>query len=136
MKTERKCAFLCVAAALMFLLGLARGIGGLVTIINDEKSLVTLNSTVILTAVMIVGFILLSAATFITAIAIFEHNKKYLLSGVLLTIIFVAIGALNRNLLFDKTSSMGTFINISAAVIIIALLVIGKRFLDKTKRNI
>ena len=135
MNSKGKCTALCIAAILIFLLGVTRGIGGIVNLLSDDKTLSALNYSTMLLTLLVVGFILLSAATIITAIAIFEHNKKYLLTGIFLTLIFVVSGAVNKSLLFDKTTYQGTIINIIAAVIIISLLVLGKRILDKSNRS-
>ncbi|MDP2365800.1 MAG: hypothetical protein Q8M94_18775 [Ignavibacteria bacterium] len=133
MNSKKKCAALCIAAALIFLLGVTRGIGGIINLLSDDKTLEALNYSTMLLALLVIGFIILSAAAIITAIAIFEHNKKYILAGAFLTLIFVVSGAVNKNLVFYKTTDYGTIINIIAAVIIISLLVLGKRILDKTK---
>lgn len=133
MEPERKSILLLIAAGLIFLLGITRGIGGIINLLNDENTLESLNNSITSLAFLIVGFIVLSAAAFITAIAIFEHNKKYLLSGILLTIIFVVSGAVNRNFLYDEITILDTIINIIVAVIIISLLMLGKRTLDKNE---
>ena len=133
MNFRKKCKFLCVASALMFVFGIVSGIGGIIAILNDEKSLATFNSAAIPAALMVVGFILLSAATIITAIAIFEHNKRYLSAGIILTLSLVFTGTIMGFSSSGKPMDQGTVISIIAAAIIISLLLLGKRTLDKNE---
>ena len=135
METRRKSALLLIAASLIFLLGIFRGVGGIINLLSDENTLELLNSSIMTLPFLVVGFIILSAATFITAIAIFEHNKKYLLAGVFLTLIFVVSGTVNSNLFFDIAKEHEIIINIIAAVIIISLLILGKKALEKTEKG-
>ena len=135
MNSKGKCTALCIAAVLIFLLGIARGIGAIFNLLNDDNTLAALNYDTMLLVLLVISFILLSAATIITAIAIFEHNKKYIITGAFLTLTFVVSGAVNRNLLFNNSTDLGIFINIIAAIIIITLLVLGKRILDKSNRT-
>ena len=133
MNFRKKCKLLCVASALMFVFGIVRGVGGIINLLNDEHSLAFFSSSTALPVLLVVGFILLSAATFITAIAIFEHNKNYLSAGIILTLSFVLSGAIKSYFFAGKPMDQGTVINIIAAVIIISLLMLGKRTLDKNE---
>ena len=135
MESKRKSILLFTLAGLIFMLGITRGIGGIIYLLSDDKTLEALSSSVTLVAFLAISFILLSAASFITAIAIFENNKKYLLSGVILTIIFVVSGVINRNLLFGDTTIQETIINIIAIVIIISLLILGKKAIEKVEKG-
>jgi hypothetical protein len=119
----------------MFVFGIVRGIGGIINLLNDEHSLAFFSSNTALPVLLVVGFILLSAATFITAIAIFEHNKKYLSAGIILTIIFVFNGVLISYYSTGKTMDGGTIVNIIAAIVIISLLMLGKKTMDKTEET-
>jgi membrane-bound acyltransferase YfiQ involved in biofilm formation len=134
MNFRKKCKLLCVASALMFVFGIVRGIGGIVNLLNDEHSLAFFSSSATLLVLLVVGFILLSAATFIIAIAIFEHNKKYLSAGIILTLLFVFNGVVQGYFSTGKPLDQGTIENIFAAVLIISLLMLGKRNLDKTEK--
>jgi hypothetical protein len=133
MNFRKKCKLLCVASALMFVFGIVRGVGGIINLLNDEHLLAFFSSSLVLPVLLIVGFILLSSATFITAIAIFEHNKKYLSAGIILTLSLVFSGAIKGFFSSGKPMDQGTVINIIAAVIIISLLMLGKRTLDKNE---
>ena len=134
MNFRKKCKLLCAASALMFVFGIARGIGGIINLLSDENILAFFSSSTALLVLLVVGFILLSAATFITAIAIFEHDKKYLSAGIILTLSLVFSGAIRGFFSSGKSMDQGTIINIIAAVIIISLLMLGKRTLDKTEK--
>ena len=127
MESKRKSILLFTLAGLIFMLGITRGIGGFINLLNDENTLESLNNSITSLAFLIVGFIVLSAAAFITAISIFEHNKKYLLAGVFLTLIFVFSGVVNNNLFFDIAKEFEIIVDIIAAVIIISLLIAGKK---------
>ena len=117
------------------MLGFTRGIGGFMNLLSDKNTMEALNNSVTSFACLVVGFITLSAATFITAITIFERNKKCFLAGVFLTLIFVFSGAVNSNLLFDIAKKLEIIIDIIAAVIIILLLVVGKKALKKAEKG-
>ena len=135
MESKRKSILLFTLAGLIFMLGITRGIGGFINLLRDENTLEALNNGVTSFAFLVVGFIMLSTAIFITAIAIFERDKKYFLAGVFLTLIFVFSGAINSNLLFDVAKEFEIIIDIIAAVIIISLLVAGKKALEKTEKG-
>ena len=125
MESKRKSILLFTLAGLIFLLGIVRGIGGFINLLRDENTF----------AFLVVSLIMFSLAIFITAIAIFERDEKYFLAGVFLTLIIVFSGAVNSNLLFDVAKEFEIIIDIIAAVIIISLLVAGKKALEKTEKG-
>lgn len=135
METRRKSVLLLIAAGLIFSLGIIRGVGGLINLLGNENTLESLNNSIISFTFLVVGFIVLSAATFITVIAVFKRNKKYFLAGIFLTLIFVFSGAVIIILLFDVAKELGIIIDIIAAVFIISILIVGKKALEKTEKS-
>jgi hypothetical protein len=135
METKRKSILLLIATGLIFLLGITRGIGGIIYLFSDDKTLEALNNSITLVVSLVISFILLSAASFITAISIFGHNKKLLLTGFLFTLIFVVSGGPNENFPLNNTTIQEIIINIIAIVIIISLLIFSKKALEKTEKD-
>ncbi|HSP88196.1 MAG TPA: hypothetical protein VLN45_08680, partial [Ignavibacteriaceae bacterium] len=75
MKPGRRCKFHCAATALIFLLGAVRGIGGIIDLINNTGKLIEINTSSATLVLLTIFLILLSAASFIIAIGVYEQNK-------------------------------------------------------------
>jgi hypothetical protein len=134
MRLRGRCKFHCTATALIFLLGAIRGIGGIVDLINNTEKLIEINTSSATLILLTIFLILLSAASFITAFNVYEQNKKSVLSGILLSAIFVINGITNGYILFGNTISDAVIINVIASLIIISLLILGRRSLNKTEK--
>lgn len=133
MKLRQRCKLLCIASALIFLLGVIRGIGGVIDLINDTDILVGINISTIVLALLTIILIFLSAATIITAIGVYEQNEKFIFIGMALSAVFIFYSILKGYILFGNTISDAAIINIIAGGIIIFLLTIGKRSLYKRR---
>ncbi|MBK7630566.1 MAG: hypothetical protein IPJ23_07680 [Ignavibacteriales bacterium] len=136
MKLRDRCKLLCVASALIFLLGIVCGIGGVIDLINNTDILVGINISSIVLVLFTIILIFLSAATIITAIGVYEQNEKFILVGMALTTVFIFYSILKGYVLFGNSISEAAIINIIAGGIIISLLMLGKRTLDKTQRGV
>lgn len=135
MKLRDRCKLLCLASALIFLLGVVRGIGGVIDLIDNTDTLVGINISSIVLVLLTIILIFLSAATIITAIGVYEHNEKFILMGMALSTVFIFYSILKGYVLFGNTISDAAVINIIAGGTIIFLLMLGKRTLYKTHRS-
>lgn len=136
MKLKDRCKLLCIASALIFLLGVVRGIGGVIDIINNTDILIGINISSIVLVMLTIILIFLSASTIITAFGVYEQNEKFILIGMVLSSLFIVFSIIKGYLLYGKTISGPAIINIIAGGIIISLLMLGKRTLGKTRRRV
>ena len=135
MNLRERCKLLCAASALIFLLGVIRGIGGVIDLINNTEILVGINISSIALVLITIILIFLSAATIITAIGVYEQNEKFILIGIALSTVFIFYSIIKGYLLFGSTISDAVIINIIAGGIIISLLTVGKKTINKTKAS-
>jgi hypothetical protein len=125
MKMKDKCKFLCVAAALMFLFGLLRGIGGFIDLLENTDFLAAINTNQVIIVVVVLVSLLLTAAILISSIGVFEQSKRDVFNAIALIVLFVINSLVNAYLLMGKIEDTGTMINAVAALIIISLLILG-----------
>ena len=136
MKLRGRCKFLCTASAMFFLLGVVRGIGGVIDLINNTDILIEIDSSSITLVILILAYIILSAAAFITAIALYEQNENYISGGIILSAIFAVNSILHGYIFFEQTINGTVIINTLAAVILILLLTRAKKsFYKKEQTN-
>lgn len=136
MKLRDRCKLLCIASVLIFLLGVVRGIGGVIDLINNTDILVGINFSSITLVLLTITLIFLSAVTIITAVGVYEQNEKFIFIGIALSAVFLIYSVLKGYLILDDVLSNSVIINIVAAIIVISLLVIGRRTIEKTQRRI
>ena len=132
MKTKRKCMFLCIASGLMFALGIVRGIGGFIDLMDDKYFIAAINTNELIIVATVLVSIFLTAAIFITSIGVFEQNKKYTISAIALVVLFAIYNLANGYIFLGKLMDDGNLINIAASVIIISFLMLGNNTLKKT----
>jgi len=132
MKTKRKCMFLCIASGLMFALGIVRGIGGFIDLMDDKYFIAAINTNELIIVATVLVSIFLTAAIFITSIKVFEQNKKYTISAIALVVLFAIYNLANGYIFLGKLMDDGNLINIAASVIIISFLMLGNNTLKKT----
>ncbi len=136
MKLRGRCKFLCTASAMFFLLGVVRGIGGVIDLINNTDILIEIDSSSITLVILTLAYIILSAAAFITAIALYEQNENYISGGIILSAIFAVNSILHGYIFFEQTINGAVIINTLAAVILILLLTRAKKsFYKKEQTN-
>jgi len=135
MRLRGRCKFLCTASAMFFLLGVVRGIGGVIDLINNTDILIEVDSSSITLVLLTLSYIILSAAAFITAIALYEQNENYISGGIILSAIFAVNGFLQGYIFFDQTINDAVITNTLTAVIIILLLTQAKKSLYKKEKT-
>ncbi|MEO8231121.1 MAG: hypothetical protein ABI638_02485 [Ignavibacteriota bacterium] len=136
MKLRDRCKLLCIASVLIFLLGVVRGIGGIIDLINNTDILNGINFSSITLVLLTITLIFLSADTIITAVGVHKQNKKFIFMGIALSVLFLIYSVLKGYLIFGDALNNAAIINVFATVTVISLLVIGKGTIDKTHRRI
>lgn len=135
MNNKKKCKALCIASALMVLLGIVRGIGGFMDLTNDQVILNSFNTNQTALVVMAIVFILLTAAVFIAAIEVYEHNTEFFLYGAVLIVLYIINGFVCAAFLFDDSATNESFYTMIAGIVIVVLLILGKRSLNKIEES-
>jgi len=118
-----------VGSTLMIILAIARFIGGLVLIIEgtnlelDQRMIASSNE-----AKMVgIGLILVSIILVRSAIGMLKSNYFYWKIGLFAIILFILDGLINGFILFGQPLEKGTIINITASVIIVLAMLIGRK---------
>ena len=135
MMPRRRCKFHCTAAALIFLLGVVRGIGSIVDFINNTDVLIETNTDSTVIVLLNIFLILLSAAAFITAIGVYEQNKNSIYFGIIISTVFIINSILYGYILSEQTIADAVMINTITAVVIVTLLILGRRSLNNIEES-
>lgn len=135
MNPQRRCKFHCAAAALIFLLGVVRGIGSIIDFINSTDVLIETNTDFTVIVLLTIFLILLSAAAFITAIGVYEQNKNSFCFGIIISTVFIINSIVYGYIVSGQTIDGTVIINTITAVVIVTLLLFGRKSLIKTKEN-
>lgn len=121
--------FLMAGGALMALLGLLRGAGGVALLARGaalDDRIHAAGATVVAAGVTLV---VLGVALVGAAIGVLRRNRLAWLAGILLTLAFVMGGVLNGMALYGKPGTGETIANVAAAAVIIGCLLLGRRAL-------
>ncbi|MFZ5946422.1 MAG: hypothetical protein ACOYU5_00480 [Stygiobacter sp.] len=134
MSSAKKPASLIIGVVLMILLGLARGIGGIILLIQGKTTLSNIKTDESVLIFLSIGLIIIGIFEIISAVGIYYLKRKYWFLGIAVTVLFVIDGAINGYFLFGKPDDQGTLVNLFIAIIIITFLLIGGKSLnDKNK---
>lgn len=133
MSPARKPISLLIGAVLMILLGLARGIGGLIILIQGKAALSNIKTDETVLIFLSIGLIVIGVFEIISAVGVYYLKRKYWFLGIVVTLLFVIDGAINGYFLFGKPGDQGTVVNLIVAIIIITFLLLGKKSLNNTK---
>jgi hypothetical protein len=132
---RRRCKFHCAAAALIFLLGVVSGIGSIIDFINNTDVLIEINTDSTVIVLLTMFLILLSAAAFITAIGVYEQDKSSIYFGIIISALFIINSIVYGYILSEQTIVGAVIINTITAVVIVTLLILGRRSLLKTEEH-
>lgn len=132
MSSKRKPISLLIGAILMLLLGLARGIGGIILLLQGKETLSEIKTNETVLVFIAIGLILISIFEIISAVGVYYLKRKYWLLGIFITVLFVIDGAINGYFLFGRPSDQGTLVNLIVAIIIITFLLLGKKSVYNT----
>jgi hypothetical protein len=111
-----------IAAVLMALLGVARGGGGVLLLLQAGATMpeiVAGDGTVRVLGALLVAIGLLEV---VSAIGVWRLDRRFWLLGIAVTVAFVVDGAVNGWLLFGRPGEAGTLVNVVVASVIIGCL--------------
>lgn len=112
-----------IAIALMFSLGVLRSAGGFMLIYKKELLDPAIIASPTQAVICGAGLLLIGIAEIITAIGLISGKRSFIISGIVITALFVVDGLINGYILYGKPLDGGTIANLVTAAIIISLLV-------------
>lgn len=115
------------AAVLLILLGLARGIGGIVLAMGKPQPLESALVGPSVARVLGMGLLVVALLAFVAAIGLFARRVWAPTVALVAPTLFVLDGALNGYLLFGKPGAGGTLGNVFVAVAIIGFVLLARR---------
>lgn len=133
MNSTKKPISLIIAAILMIILGLARGIGGIILLIEGKSTLSNIKANETVLIFLSIGLIIIGVMEIISAVGIYLLKKKFWLLAIFITVLFVIDGAINGYFLFGKPGDQGTVVNLIAAIIIVTFLLLSKKSIHSLK---
>ena len=125
---QKKPVVILISVVLMMLLGIARGLGGVVLIINGKEAVP--ESALSQSVMTVLGILLLVICVLeiVAAVGVYVLNKKMWYAGIITTILFLFDGMLNGYLLYGSPQAPGTAANFVYALIIIAFLLLSRKY--------
>ena len=114
----------------MFLLGLARSIGGIALLLNDPGLLGEFRAEVDLMPWLAAGLLVVGIGEILSAIGVYRKSVLFWWTGIVITVLFVIGGVVNGWLLFGGPSVGGTIGNLIVATLIIGGLMYGRNTFD------
>ncbi|MFQ6613169.1 MAG: hypothetical protein ACE5D2_08745, partial [Fidelibacterota bacterium] len=118
--------FLRLGAVLLILLGVLRGTGGLILLIQGPAADPNITATAMDTSIVASFLILIGLLSIIFGIGLWKQRRKCWIGGIITTIAFVIDGAINGFVLYGQPGDKGTVVNLLSAVIIITILYFGR----------
>ncbi len=125
--------FLIIAAILMIIVGLLRGLGGLLLIINGNNLQVEppISASDLVSKLCGLGLIFVTLLFVYSSFLLLKYkNKKGWTLGWIAIIIFIAGGIINGYLLFGNPFVQDQIINVTASILIGINLLLGKKSLQ------
>ncbi|NCQ33552.1 hypothetical protein GW813_00470 [bacterium] len=126
---------LIAGAVLMILLGLARGIGGLVLLVRGSAADPNIQAPEAAVTVLAAVLVALGGALVVAAVGILRRSRRAWFLGIGLVVAFVLDGAVNGYVFFGHPGDRGTGVNLLAAVLILLGLGLGHRALTGPRKN-
>lgn len=122
------------ASLLMIILGLARGSGGVILLLEGRNVLphaLVKDSTITLLAVWL---LLIVVMELVSAIGIYLLKRVYWIIGIITSALFVINGMVNGYLLSGQPGDMGTTVNVVFAALIILFLYLSRGYFYPQKK--
>jgi len=123
--------FLVVGAVLMILLGLARGIGGRVLLLQGRAADPEIMADSSVLSILAIGLVLIGVTEIIAGVGTCKSKHPYWVLGIVITILFVIDGAINGYFLYGQPGDRGTVVNVIVAFLIISSLFLGRNALSE-----
>lgn len=118
--------YLRAGAVLMLLLGLARGIGGMMLMTGGAKPDPAIRAGTTEVVATAAALMLLGIALAVTAVSVLQRGRLAWVMGCVLTVAFVLGGLVNGIVLYGRPQLAGTLGNLVVAAAIIACLWRGR----------
>jgi hypothetical protein len=115
------------ASALLLLLGLARGAGGVILALRGPSVVGSTRIPPFIAGVLGLDLVFIAALAIVAAFRLFSRRPQALTFVLIVLLAFLAGGALNGYLLFGRPADGGTMVNLAAAAAIGTLAWIGER---------
>ncbi len=127
--------FLHLGSALMALLGLLRGAGGVTLLRQGAAADPKIHAPGAAVTAAGLGLVVLGAAQVVAAAGVLRRSRTAWLAGIVLTLAFVMSGILNGMALYGRPLVGGTVANVAAAAVIIGCLGRGRGALTAAKEK-
>jgi hypothetical protein len=128
----KKRGFLTAGGILMILLGLVRGVGGLMLVMRGSALDRAIHATGPVVVVLGAVLMILGAGLIVTGVGVIRRRPTFWLAGILFTVAFLIDGAINGTVLYGRPGAGGTFANAVVAILILACVLAGRRALEKS----
>ncbi len=121
---------LSIGAALMLLLGLARGAGGVALLLKGVSADPRIRATGPAAAGIGAALLVLGLVLVVSAVGVFRGRRPFWLLGVAGTVAFVIDGLINGTVLYGRPGAGGTTANLAAAAAILVFLLLSRAALQ------
>ena len=115
-----------IGAVLMVLLGLARGAGGVILLMQGPAADSTIRASAGAVSLVSAFLVLVGLALVGAAVGVFRRLRRFWLFGLICTVVFVIDGAINGYVLYGRPGGRGTLVNVILAALILGCLLAGK----------
>lgn len=116
-----------ISAVLLILLGVARGIGGVLLAVNGPRTVESMLVSDTTAQFLGLGLVVVCVLTFVAAYGLMKTRSWAFNFSIVTLVLFVLDGALNGYLLFGRPGAGGTFVNIIVAVVIVSLIGLARK---------
>jgi hypothetical protein len=116
-----------VAAVLLLLLGLARGVGALALISRSEAALSVSKASAHVNAWVALGLLAVALLALASGIWLLRGHAGARALSVLTLVLFVAGGAANGLVLFGAPRPQGVLLNVAYGAVVVSFIVWGQR---------
>ncbi len=128
--------FLVAGAVLMILLGLARGAGGILLLLQGgavDPQIVAEPSVLSMLAIVLV---LIGIVEVVAGFGTWRSRRPYWVLGIVATVLFVMDGAVNGYIIYGRPGDRGTLVNAIVAILIISMLLFGRKALVENPKSL
>jgi len=122
-------SFLIIAAVLMILLGLARGAGGVLLLVQGRVADPAILASSPLLQILAAALVAIGLVEIMAAVGTLKLKRSYWLLGIVVTVLFVVDGAINGYFFYGQPGDIGTAVNLAVAFLILLTLFLGRKAL-------
>jgi hypothetical protein len=115
-----------LAAVIMILLGVVRGLGGALLVARGRGVDSSISSSAGAAMAVSVGLLIVGALEIVCGIGVLRRCRSWWRLGMLATALFIVGGLINGTVLYGHPGAGGTTANVAVAAVIVVLLVAGR----------